>query len=92
MQQNSRNLLAIAGTVLLGLIPLAVAHGDDHDGNMKMDMSAAQPPIPHSNSTVAGPGSYFQYGEHTGLMFLHILLMTVAWVFVLPIGGCLKRN
>jgi len=88
--------LALAGVVLLGLLPLAIAHGHDGDGDgeMAMDMSMGEASVPrptiHSNLTaeVPGPPSYFQYGEHSGLIVAHILLMTIGWVFVLPIGEC----
>jgi len=93
MQPIFRNSVTFAGVVLLGLLPLAVAHG--HDGDMAMDMnigkgepSIVRPTIPSEPSNLANtePLSYFQYGEHSGLMFAHILLMTIGWVFVLPIG------
>ncbi|KAH8661408.1 hypothetical protein BGZ60DRAFT_380826 [Tricladium varicosporioides] len=36
------------------------------------------------------PQTYYQYGEHPGLIMAHILLMTIAWVFILPIGVLLS--
>jgi hypothetical protein len=93
MPRISRQILTLAGLVLLGLLPLASAHGDDEgDAAMNMDMgdsSVERPTIPSiSNSTSSEPVSYFQYGGPTGLMVAHIALMTLGWVFVLPVGEC----
>jgi hypothetical protein len=90
MQPPSRNFVVLVGVVLLGIISSVVAHGDDEHGDMNMGMdgmSTSRPTIAtSSNDTMAEPASYFQLKEHTGLMFAHILLMTIGWVFVLPIG------
>jgi len=77
---------APAGVILLGLASVAAAHG--HDGEMNMDMSEPGPSQPANlaASDVAAPATYFQYGEHSGLLAAHIVLMTIGWVFVLPIG------
>lgn len=32
------------------------------------------------------PHTYFTYPDYSGLMIAHIVLMTVGWLFVLPIG------
>jgi hypothetical protein len=80
----------LAGAVLLGFISSVVAHGHDENEGMNMDMSgmpSSRPTIPTAtDSAMAEPASYFQLTEHTGLMFAHILLMTIGWIFVLPIG------
>lgn len=39
-----------------------------------------------SNATLAVPPSYFRHPEYSHLILAHIALMTIAWVFVLPIG------
>jgi hypothetical protein len=88
MQPISQRFATPAVVVLLGLVSVVGAHG--HDGDMKMDMgeqSVSRPTIATiSNTTDAGPQSYFQYGEHSGLLVAHILLMTIGWIFILPIG------
>ena len=90
MQPASRNFAILAGALLLGVIPSVVAHGHGETENMSMDMggmSSAKPTIASVvNDTMIEPASYFQLTEHAGLMFAHILLMTIGWVFVLPIG------
>jgi hypothetical protein len=72
-----------ASTYVLGLALLPVvlghAHGQDvHD---------------HNNDDVHGgpqfeeePDSYFGLKDHANVIYAHILLMTLAWVFILPIG------
>lgn len=87
MKPILKTLLGFAGLVLLGLVPLAGAHGQDGEGGMNMDMSMDMDM--DVTSTVAAFASYFQHSEHSGLIFAHILLMTVGWIFVLPIG---ERN
>jgi hypothetical protein len=78
--------VTFAVAALLGLASVAVAHGHDEDMDMKMgEPSMARPTITFgANATV--PQTYFRYGEHSGLMMAHIFFMTIAWIFVLPIG------
>lgn len=73
-------LQALSSALLLGL---AAAHGHEDDA---ASMSAT------ANMTVEAepiPPSYLNYGEHGNLMVAHIVFMTIAWVFVLPISECL---
>lgn len=91
MPRPSQAFRTLAGAVLLGLLPLAVAHGHDGDSmDMSMDMtqpSVTRPTIPSSPSETNLPApNYFTHGEHGSLMMAHIMLMTFAWVFVLPVG------
>jgi hypothetical protein len=79
----SQSFATLTVVALLGLLPLAVAHGHDEGMNKAME----RPTIPtESDSAVADPTSYFRYGEHSSLMVGHIVLMTIGWVFVLPIS------
>lgn len=88
MQTNLRRFAAPSVVLLLGLALVAGAHG--HEGDMKMDIgdpSVSRPTLASMPSTMdAGAQSYFQYGEHPGLLVAHILLMTLAWMFILPVG------
>jgi hypothetical protein len=89
MQQISGGPATLNVVALLGLLPLVLvaAHGLDEDPpTIRMGMAIERPTIPITNSTTAGPESYFQSDEHAILMFGHILTMTISWVFVLPIG------
>ncbi|KAF4632663.1 hypothetical protein G7Y89_g5460 [Cudoniella acicularis] len=92
MQRFSRKPVALAVAVLLGLASVAGAHG--HDENMNMDMgepAISRPTIAlESGMPTAEPQSYFQYGDHSGLILAHIILMVVGWVFILPISVMLS--
>ena len=80
--------------LLLELVPLALAHGHDgHDG-MSMDMAmssshttdntTASPPM--TSPTEPPLPSYFSHPEYSGLILAHIVLMTIGWLFILPIS------
>ena len=90
MQPPSNKFVTFAGVVLLGLVASVVAHG--HDEEMTTDTAMSAPSIARptiltaSNSTAAVPHTYFQLGEHSNLMSAHIVLMTLGWLFILPIG------
>lgn len=78
------SLTVLASVAVLGLVPAALAHGDD---DMKMDMgmganSTADQPLPEDEY----PLTYFALGEHTAAIYGHIGLMVIAWVFMLPVG------
>lgn len=82
----------VAGAILLGLASIVVAHGHDEDSNMNMGTAAVPRPIISSATSSATTTSvpvrdtYWTYSEHKGLLTAHIVLMTLAWIFVLPIG------
>jgi hypothetical protein len=86
MQRLSKSFATLAVVVLLGFASAASAHG--HDGDMNMEMGEPSRPTIATTSDApdAGPQSYFQYGEHSGLLMAHILLMILGWMFILPIG------
>lgn len=81
MRQYSAQAL-LAAALLLAL--RVNAHGDDH-GDTDMDHD--------HKDTMSKPEeewelSYFAAGQHTGTIMAHIILETVAWCFVLPVGKC----
>ncbi len=93
-----RSLLAsslLAGSILLlALAPVALAHGDDEAMDMGaggMDHMAEAPHGSAGNATnataeaIVYPPTYFSHPEHRSLMYAHIVLMTVGWVFALPV-------
>lgn len=87
-----RNLTLYSSLILLGLLPLITAHGDDEpEMNMGMQMSSVSTTIATAtdstvvNNTNIAESSYFQHPELGGLMVAHIILMTIGWVFVLPL-------
>jgi len=90
---------ASTAALLLGVLPLALAHGsDDHD-----DMATAIPwpsRVPDNatffhqpayldqmrNHTSAAPTSYFHHSELSDFIVAHIALMIIGWLFILPIS------
>lgn len=79
-----------AALVVLGLSYVS-AHGDEagHGEAEAMAMSghghghgAVDPPRPESEY----PPTYFALADHAGLMYAHIALMVLGWIFVLPVG------
>ncbi len=95
VQRRSFAHLAILS--LLGLVPLAFGHGFDNDVGdpMRMDMSGGASQLVSlsntaMNSTEPVQPNFFSHSEFSGLMLAHIVSMTIAWFFVLPIGE--RRN
>ncbi|KAI6355316.1 hypothetical protein MCOR25_008250 [Pyricularia grisea] len=71
---------ALLGVVVLGSLPTAIlAHGGE---SMNMDQGQAMPK-PAEDS---GLETYFSYPEYQGALYAHIALMTVSWVFMLPVA------
>lgn len=76
----SRTALVLA---VAAALPLVLAHGGDGghgmhgNGSMEADM-------PKDESQY--PPTYFAHPEHRGLIVGHIALMTIGWVFILPVG------
>lgn len=91
-----RGIASLTSTVLIAASCLVVAHGHDDEGapDMEMGMQTASLTYMLNASTtpvtplpaLSSPETYFMYPDYQGLMFTHILLMTVAWFFMLPIG------
>lgn len=79
--------LAVGTFLVLGLslTPNVLAHGDEssghengHDGgNVTIEEKEYQP-------------TYFSHPDHAGVMYAHIILMVVSWVFILPIGTLIR--
>lgn len=85
------NKAAPALLVLLFALTASAHEDETHmadDMDMGMTTAGAGMPLGATppNATLAVPPSYFRYPEHSHLILAHIGLMTIAWVFVLPIG------
>lgn len=89
------HLLSTAALLLLGFIPLTSAH--DHGSGVRKTIDMEALPAAQINSSwpsqlsfptnsSASFQSYFSYPQASGLMLAHIVVMTVAWFFILPIG------
>ncbi|KAK2045129.1 hypothetical protein LZ31DRAFT_594253 [Colletotrichum somersetense] len=87
MNSISKQLTA---ALVLGLVPLVLAHDAHPDAveGMDMDMShATKEPRPDLNSY---PPTYFGLPDHAGIMYAHIGAMIFAWVLVLPVAVMLS--
>ncbi|KAK1753509.1 protein YTP1 [Echria macrotheca] len=69
-------LKAVASVAVLGLLPAALAHGDD----MNMEKGEADKPLPEDQY----PPTYFALPDHRAAIYAHIGLMVLGWVFMLP--------
>ena len=80
--RTGRALLVTTAVVLLGSLQLVAAHDDD---SMDMDMGHAVE-TPGAGSIDDAPMNYFRYGHHGGWMYAHVVLMILAWAFVMPVS------
>lgn len=91
-----RPLIALSTALsLLPAISRVLAHGDEdgHSGEVKemetmmaTAVSSVIPSVTANASSLTAPESYFGYPAMSGLMIGHIILMIIAWFFILPIG------
>ncbi|KAL2430267.1 putative membrane protein C3B8.06 [Exophiala dermatitidis] len=79
----SRSRYTLAA-VLLQLAVLAAAHGSDEHSSM--DMAEPQEKKPMDDNDLYNLPSYAGLGQHGNMILAHIILMVVAWFFVLPVG------
>lgn len=77
--------LAVVAVLLLAATR-AVAHGDEHSGMSDMDMNMNTTSPATSQDALYSLPSYAGLEQHSSMMLAHILFMTVAWFFVLPVG------
>jgi len=81
MHLPSQRRTAFAGIALLSLTGVVLAHSHD-EKDMVMKMGQPPPALPTTiPSSATKPDTYFQYREHSALMFAHIALMTIGWLF-----------
>ena len=90
-----RQVIALSTALsLLQAASHALAHGDDVHSSEVKNMGAPTAmavasitPSPTANASLhMAPESYFSYPAMSGLMMGHIIVMTIAWFFILPIG------
>ncbi|KIV82089.1 hypothetical protein PV11_04223 [Exophiala sideris] len=73
--------------VLLRLAALTLAHGDDaHSEGDMSGMDIAKAPSGDGLPDYYAMPSYAGLGMHGNMMMAHIILMVLAWFFILPIG------
>lgn len=86
MKLSARLFGILACILVFGLAPTATAHGHDDntttggiDHHKSLNQSIA-------DATAAGTSSYFHLSDHSAVIFAHIVLMSAAWIFVLPLS------
>jgi hypothetical protein len=81
--------LASLATLALVHVPVALAHGGDE--MMDMPESHEQNGTDEMPAEAADyPPTYFAHPEHVALLYAHIVLMVLAWVFALPVAVMLS--
>ncbi|KAK1725588.1 hypothetical protein CaCOL14_011270 [Colletotrichum acutatum] len=84
----------ITAAVVLGIAPLVIAHGAHEAGagagDMEMDMGMAHGADEPKAESKSYPPTYFALADHAGIMYAHIGVMVLAWIFVLPIAVMLS--
>ena len=78
---SARTISRASSALLVALLPIVVAHGGGHE-SMDMGHGGNATDSPKEDY----PDTYFAHTEHTGVIYTHIALMVLAWVFVLPVG------
>lgn len=81
-----RTQILAAAALLLQLLPLVTAHGDEHGETMDMGAHDA----PTLQPQVESHQSYWSLSEYATLMYWHIALEIFAWVVVLPVAVMLS--
>ncbi|KAL2751928.1 hypothetical protein ACRALDRAFT_2114916 [Sodiomyces alcalophilus JCM 7366] len=79
---------------LSGLVPLALADsGHGHGGHADNPMGGGAH-APAGNDAKPDPDSYplsyFALADHAGIIYAHIAIMVIAWVFLLPVSVMLS--
>jgi hypothetical protein len=83
-----------SATVWLGLLPLAQGHGDNNTGvgvHNPMSGNNHNVSIPSTSRSYTDIPSYFHAKNQSNMLLAHIVLMTIAWAFMLPIGKNSKQ-
>ena len=70
---------------LCSALPKVLAHGHDTLADPGLAPNVTSGPA-DMKAFHSSPQSYFIYPDYSNLMLAHIALMTIAWLFVLPIG------
>lgn len=79
--------LAMASLATLALVhvPVVLAHGGEEMMNMpESHEHNGTDEVPAEGDDY--PPTYFTHPDHVAVLYAHIVLMVLAWVFALPIG------
>ncbi|RGP71831.1 hypothetical protein FLONG3_6945 [Fusarium longipes] len=75
----------VSNALVLVLLPIVVAHGDSKEMEMVHGSNTTHPAKDHDYTN-----TYFAHSEHSGVVYTHIALMVLSWVFILPIAVMLS--
>ncbi|KAF4983820.1 hypothetical protein FZEAL_857 [Fusarium zealandicum] len=90
---SKRQLSQTACALIVALLPVVLAHGGGHDeahDGMDMAMSHGDNATETPKDNSEYPGTYFSHPDHVGVIYAHIVLMVLSWVFVLPVAAMLS--
>ena len=85
----------ITAAALLQLASSVIAHEHEEHASNGMDgmkMGGAHHPAGNDEVDKYALPNYFSLDKHANMMLAHIVLMVLAWVFVLPTGKSLDRG
>ena len=92
---RKHGLAILTALWLLGLLPLTFGLGHDSHATGSMAMGTGMPGGEYHMASISSltlnltqpvHPSYFSRSEFSGLLLAHIVIMTIAWFFILPIG------
>ena len=85
---HTSSLILIVVTSLLAPTTVVLVHGHDNHAGIAAGMGPVPTPMSAAsiNMSSTSPQSYFTYPSARGLILGHIVLMTLAWFLILPIG------
>lgn len=86
--RTDRALSFCSFALLLGVLPLIAAHGNE-DGMAMGDahsMETSHTAVADSTKEPVVAPSYFRHPEYQGWLYAHIATMVLAWIVALPIG------
>lgn len=88
---HTQSLQLLTALAVVQGLPRVLAHGHD-DSNVMEPTSGLGADLMNATSTSMNmkapqpPQSYFSEPNHSGVLLAHIVLMTIGWFFVLPVG------
>ncbi|KAJ3528847.1 hypothetical protein NM208_g10017 [Fusarium decemcellulare] len=82
---SAKAMSRTSGALVLALLPVVLAHGDDHERDGDMGHGTDKP-----QDDSEYPDTYFSHPDHVSVIHAHIALMVLSWVFVLPVAVVLS--
>ncbi|KAF7544255.1 hypothetical protein G7Z17_g10099 [Cylindrodendrum hubeiense] len=76
--------------IALAFLPLILAHGSGHDEGEMANHGGEHHEADKPKVDPEYPPTYFSHADHVGTIYAHIAIMTLAWVFVLPVAVMLS--